>query len=97
MVALAAADAEMGGGLTMARIIDFQKETIKRFTEWAKGYVKFPEDYLTEDGCLIYVQVIIEFLVENRVFSVEEMRKELDERKISLHEQYFMTAERISP
>ena len=81
----------------MARIIDFQKETIKRFTAWVQGYVKFPEDYLTEDGCLIYVRITIDFLVENGVFSVEEMRKELDELKISLHEQYFMTAERISP
>ena len=78
----------------MARIIDFQHETIKRFTAWAKGYVKFPEDYLTEDGSLKYVQVTIDFLVENRVFSVGEMRKELDELKISLHEMYFMTAER---
>lgn len=78
----------------MARIIDFQQETIKRFTAWAKGYVKFPEDYLAEDGCLKYVQGTIDFLVENRVFSVGEMRKELDELKISLHEMYFMTAER---
>ena len=67
----------------MAEIIDFAAEMRKRFFAWASEYLEIPTDikYTYAD--------IISFLVENKVFTLEEIRKELMRRKIILPEKVF--------
>jgi len=67
----------------MAKIIDFAAEMRKRFFAWASEYLKIPTNikYTCAD--------IITFLVEKKVFTLDEIRKELCGRKIVLHESVF--------
>ena len=67
----------------MAKIIDYAAAMKKRFFAWASEYLQIPADfYYTEFD-------IITFLVEEKVFTVEEIRKELNDRKIVLSERVF--------
>ena len=67
----------------MAKIIDFADEMRKSFFAWASEYLKIPTDirYTCAD--------IITVLVEKKVFTLDEIRKELCSRKIVLHEGVF--------
>ena len=79
----------------MAKIIDFTAETVKRFTAWAEEYVRIPEECIGQDGCLLFTDEVIAFLIKNGVFTEEDMRAELDKKKIPLNEYYFENARKI--
>ena len=70
-------------------VIDLQEKMKKRFYRWAAKYVKAP------DIKLFPISEILAFLVERRVFTIEEIRSELDKHKIILHEDYFELAKKI--
>lgn len=70
----------------MAKIIDFEKETKNKFYIWVSQYLSTYEgDEITQ----YRVIDLLFFLVENKVFTVDELRKELDSQNISLSEKYF--------
>lgn len=73
----------------MAQIIDFTAEVERRFYEWAAQYVD-PKN--GGDLSRIDIYAIILFLMKNNVFTAEEIRYELDKRKIPLHERHFESA-----
>ena len=79
----------------MAKIIDFTAEIVRRFTAWAKEYVIIPDDGIGQDGCLLFTDEVIAFLIENGVFTEEDMRAELNKKKIPLNEYYFEKARKI--
>lgn len=73
-----------------AKIIDFHAEMLKRFYAWANEYILFGGEGGIERN--IDPSVIIAYLIQQTVFTEQEMRNELDSRKISLHENYFKAA-----
>lgn len=70
-------------------VIDLQEKMKNRFYGWAAQYVKAP------DIKLFPISEILAFMVKRRIFTFEEIRTELDERKIILHEDYFDLAKKI--
>ncbi len=74
----------------MARVIDFKRGNEERFRAWAREWLIIPDDGKIE------IEYIIAFLVANRVFTYDEIRGELRERRISISEQYFANAEEIN-
>ncbi len=64
-------------------ILEWETIMRKRFYAWAS-------EYLNADNITQYPPfVILCFLVENKVFTFEEERAELDQRKIIVHENVF--------
>ena len=70
----------------MAEIIDFSNATRDRFYNWVSQYVR------TKDGSdirMLPVEVLIVHLVAEKVFTLADLRAELDKHKISLHQKFF--------
>ncbi len=77
----------------MAKIIYFEKENKNKFYGWVSQYVS------SKDGGEITQYRIVDllaFLVENRVFTVKELRDELRKEKIGLDEKYFLSLQKGS-
>ena len=72
----------------MAHIIDFEKEMKKKFYKWVSQYLR------TNNGDLssFRAEELIAFLILENVFSIDELRNELNNSNISLHEDYFKKA-----
>lgn len=70
----------------MAVIIDFKQENERRFMNWASEYLNIPEDMPCQPD------LFIAFLIANNVFTIEEIRAELRQNKIVLHERVFESA-----
>ena len=70
----------------MAKIIDFKQAQERKFFEWAHEWLTIPE------GVPFEPDLIIAFLIANDVFTIEEIRAELRERKIVLPELVFESA-----
>lgn len=77
----------------MKKVIDFKAEMERRFYDWAAEYVG------TQDGSDIrqfQVGTLLNFLVKENVFTVNELRNELRECHISIDEKYFEVAEKVA-
>lgn len=61
----------------------------RRFERWAREYVKLPDGFT--DFCGWESKILI-FLVEHKIFTMMEIRKEIAANKIILHENYFESA-----
>lgn len=70
----------------MATILDFEELQEERFEEWAREYLIIP------DGSKFPVDVLMSFLVGNKVFTFEEIRSEMQKRKIVIHERIYKLA-----
>ena len=70
----------------MAKIINFKQENERKFFEWAHEFLNIPEDLQLEPD------FIIAFMIANNVFTIEEIRAELREKKIVLPEIVFESA-----
>lgn len=70
----------------MAIIIDFAQENKRKFREWVLEYLDLPDDMETQ------IDILIAFLIENSVFSLAEIRAEMKQRNIVIHEQYYERA-----
>ena len=67
-------------------MIDFYKQVAEKFYNWALEYVK------PNDGKNIReysIEIIIALLIVDCIFTEEQLRAELKERKIPIHEKYF--------
>lgn len=73
-------------GAEMCKIIDLETERCKRFLSWASQYVDFPRNNKDTRGLVF---AIIQYLVEEKVFTVDELKEELKKAKIYLPEMYF--------
>lgn len=60
----------------------------QRFYCWAAEYIK------ASDITLFPQSELLAFLVENKVFTFEELRREFDARKIIVHENVFELAKK---
>ena len=71
----------------MAQIIDAININRSRFTKWAEEWLKIPpEAYyggLIRD---VYIEDVIAILLENKVFTLEELRFEFQRNKIHIPE-----------
>ena len=56
-------------------------ENKKRFAEWALQYVSLPPQFFT-NGLIHHEHLIIEKLIENGVFTVQDIKTELKRHKI---------------
>ncbi len=70
----------------MCKIIDLETERCKRFLSWASQYVAFQHN---NEDIRVLVFSIIQYLVEEKVFTVDELKNELKKAKIYLPEIYF--------
>ena len=70
----------------MCKIIDLEAEKCKRFLSWASQYVDFQHN---NEDIRVLVFSIIQYLVEEKVFTVDELKNELKKAKIYLPEMYF--------
>lgn len=70
-------------------VIDLQEKMKTRFYRWAAEYIK------ATDITQYHPSQLLVFLVEEKVFTFEEIRTELDKRKIIFHEDYFELAIKI--
>lgn len=66
-------------------IIDFNEAVARKFLNWVSEYLYFPE--ITD--CEKAIRPCIETLIENGIFTVRELKSELQKNNISLHEKYF--------
>ena len=71
----------------MAQIIDAININRSRFTKWAQEWLHIQSE-LYYGGYIrdIYIQPIIEKLLENKVFTVEQLRAEFKNKKIFIPE-----------
>lgn len=69
----------------MAVIFDAVLLNKVRFTKWAEGYLSVPEQ-MYEGGVILHEDVILAYLIEKGVFTIEELKKELSENKIHFNE-----------
>ena len=74
----------------MAKILDFKQWNERRFWEWASEWLVIPENEP------IGIDFAIAFLVANKVFTIEEIRAELRNRKIVIQEWIFESAVMIN-
>jgi hypothetical protein len=77
----------------MDRILDVIRITQERFTAFAEEWVEIPEHFY-EEGVIRYgdEHIIIGFLVENGVFSADEIRTTLVSRGIYLGDDVYRKA-----
>ena len=75
----------------MAKIIDYRAITKERFNKWAQEYLVLPPHFFV-NGVIRYEYVIIAYLIEEGVFTMDELRKDLRKNKIYLHERIFQQA-----
>ncbi len=71
-------------------VIDIEGKMRERFYAWAGEYIETVDGGDLRENTPEYIFM---FLVCNQVFSLDELRRELDERKIIVHENHFKTAE----
>ena len=62
-------------------ILDAIKIQKTRFTKWAEEYLDIPEQ-LYENGVIRYEDAICAYLIEKGVFTMEQMKEELQKKKI---------------
>ena len=72
----------------MARIIVFEKEMKTKFYKWVAQYVRA----INGDIKKFAAEELIAFLVEENIFTLESLRKELNNAHIALHEKHFQKA-----
>ena len=77
--------------MSKAKIIDYRAITKDRFKKWAQQYLEMPPHFF-ENGVIRFEYVIIAYLIEKGVFTMDELRKDLRENKIYLHERIFQQA-----
>ena len=76
----------------MAEIIDFSMKMRDKFYAWCSQYVS---TYEGEDISRYQIESLIVFLITNNVFTFDDLRAELNEHKISLHQRYFDRAKKV--
>ncbi|MBQ8245773.1 MAG: hypothetical protein IJZ42_01430 [Lachnospiraceae bacterium] len=69
-------------------VIELPKIMRNRFYSWAAEYIT------ANDITIFPPSEFLAFLVENKVFTFDEIRTELDKRKIIFHEDYFDLAKK---
>lgn len=71
----------------MAKIIDAININRSRFTKWAQEWLEIPpEAYCNGLVRDVYISDVIAVLLENKVFTLAELRFELKRNKISIPE-----------
>ena len=75
----------------MAKIIDYRAIIKDRFKKWALEYLELPPTFF-ENGVIRFEYVIIAYLIEKGVFTMDELRQDLRKNKIYLHERIFQQA-----
>ena len=71
----------------MAEIIDVLKDNRIRFAAWAREWLNMPPEMFV--GGVIreqYMQTVIEFFLEQRVFTIDDLRAEFTKHKIYISE-----------
>lgn len=74
----------------MAKIIDYEIECCKLFLSWASAYVYLPSHY---DDIRLLTIVCLQVLLENNVFTIDEIKNELKRNKIVLPQHYLRGVE----
>lgn len=75
----------------MAQILDVRRIIKERFTAFAEEYLEIPPQ-LYENGVIRNEYVIIGYLVEKGVFTIEDIRTELRSRGIYLGDDVYKKA-----
>lgn len=70
----------------MAKIIDSEAISLKRFRAFAEEYLVIPKELETEPTVLMAI------LLDKNVFTLDEIRREMIKRKILLPERVFRNA-----
>lgn len=75
----------------MAKILDVKRVIAERFTAFAEEYLGIPPE-LYENGVIRSPHIIIGYLVEKGVFTMEEIRLEMKARGVYLGEDIYKKA-----
>ena len=73
----------------MAKIIDFEENTKKKFYSWAGNHLR---SNAGKELSQYPIEHILCTLIKKNILTLEQIRAELKMRKIQLHESYFEKA-----